>query len=158
MPTNSELRLIRRTDSTFPDGKVFERFGPKAAWPSGVASYCRERPEDADVLAIVTPLIVEDEAPVIEPETEAGEQFGFVYLLRSGRNYKIGYTLDPGRRRNDIGLLMPDPVEEVHVIRTDDPVGIERYWHRRFAARRKKGEWFALTRADIAAFKRPKFM
>ena len=156
MPTVAEMKLRRRADRSFPSDGVFERFGPKATWPRLVADYCRERLEDADVLEIVAPLIVEVQEPESEPDLT--ERYGFVYLLRSGRHYKIGHTLDVGRRRYDLAIQLPDPVEEEHVIRTDDPAGIEDYWHRRFASRRKNGEWFELTRADIAAFKRRKFM
>jgi Meiotically up-regulated gene 113 len=156
MPTTSELILRRRSDNDFPSAKVFDRFGPKPAWPRRVADYCRDRPEDADVLEIVTPLIVDVETP--EPEQDVDERYGFVHLLRSGRHYKIGHTLDVGRRRYDLAIQLPEAVTEEHAIRTDDPAGIERYWHGRFASRRKNGEWFELTRADITAFKRRKFM
>jgi hypothetical protein len=156
LPTTAELTMRRREDSTFPSPKVFERFGPKASWPAEVSAYCSDRAEDADVLAIVAPLVVEPE-PVEEVEGETPRE-GFVYLLKSGRHYKIGLTYDVGRRQYDLAIQLPDPVSREHVIATDDPVGIERYWHERFAERRKNGEWFELTRADIKAFKRRKFM
>jgi len=159
MPTVSELNLRRREDNTFPSSGVFERFGPKATWAGKVADYCRIRAEHADVLEILTPLLAAaPDQDNTEESTDDAAHHGFVYLLKSGRHYKIGHTLDVGRRRYDLAIQLPEPLAEVHVIRTDDPAGIEHYWHNRFADRRKNGEWFQLTRADVTAFKRRKFM
>lgn len=83
---------------------------------------------------------------------------GYVYLLNSGRFFKVGRTNDLGRRIYELNIQLPEKPIEVHHIKTDDPAGIEKYWHERFKDRRKNGEWFELTTEDIAAFKRRRFM
>lgn len=94
---------------------------------------------------------------VIEADDHATD--GYVYMLKSGSNYKIGMTRSVGRRWAEIAAAMPDDVELIHYLSTDDAVGIEAYWHRRFKAVRQGGEWFRLAAVDVAAFKRRrKFM
>jgi hypothetical protein len=59
-----------------------------------------------------------------------------------------------GRREWELGVKIPIAPKAINSIETDDPAGVEAYWHRRFADKRGEGEWFNLDANDIAAFKR----
>lgn len=159
LPTYVELKMRRRSDPSFPSVSVYERLGPKAKLASRVATFCESHSDFGDVLAIVAPLL-EGEGAGTEEKVKADEpgELGYVYLLKSGRHYKIGRTNSTGRREYELAIQLPEKAKKVHVISTDDPSGIESYWHKRFADRRKNGEWFELTTADVSAFKRRKFM
>lgn len=89
-----------------------------------------------------------------EGATVSAAPLGYVYMQRHENDYKIGHTKSLNKRGRQIQIELPREIELVHSILTDDPLGIEAYWHRRFEAKRTRGEWFRLSNSDISAFKR----
>jgi hypothetical protein len=146
IPVNGELRVKARADASFPSDGVFRRFGGKAELLERVRAFA-ERESAEDLLSLLPP----DIAPRGASRKVAT---GFVYLMKSGKHYKIGRTNSPNRRDRELKIAVPDSPKTLHSIETDDPPGVEAYWHRRFAEKRGEGEWFALTAEDVAAFKR----
>ena len=154
LPTYAELRMYKQTHPDFPASKTFEtRFLTKAKMAERVGEWARRMPGFEDLVG----LIPEGEKSAGPSSGKGLETEGLVYLLKSGAHFKIGRSDQLERRVKEITIALPDTVELIHSIRTDDPSGIEAYWHRRFADRRANGEWFKLLRADVAAFKRRKF-
>ena len=155
-PVVTELKLRSKHVPEFPSHNTFRRFGSKDEQMAKVIAYCEAAPAWKDVLDI---LGSSQSEPVTAEEDGVGEpEIGYVYLLKAGRNFKIGRSTSFERRSRQLAIQLPERAETVHVIRTDDPVGIELYWHRRFEAKRKNGEWFELSAEDVKAFRRRKFM
>jgi Meiotically up-regulated gene 113 len=120
-----------------------------------LSDYCERKGNLSDVLEICCPFVeAEKQSEKIGKPTIKGH----VYLMRSGKYYKIGKSNHVGRREYQIGLQLPEPVNTIHSIATGDPDGIEIYWHNRFKNKRAQGEWFSLGQDDIRAFKARRFM
>lgn len=152
VPTVVQLRLMRRADPEFPYVKTFDRrFGGFSGIEAHIRGWVARQPDYHDVLE----LLGGSDAKTITADPAPAE--GSVYLIRSGDFFKIGRSDELERRVKEIRTALPDAASLVHAIRTDDPSGIEAYWHRRFAEKRANGEWFKLTRMDVAAFKRRRF-
>lgn len=155
-PTHADIRVKCAATDSWPSHRVFDKsLGGKVEKMVLVARYCRAHLGNADVLAFCA---VPEQPAKEQDATTDGSADGFVYLLKSGRYWKIGKTNHAGRRERELALQLPDVAMTAHTIKTDDPDGIEAYWHRRFAAKRKNGEWFDLDRVDVAAFCRRRFM
>lgn len=158
VPTGAEMRLERVShDPSFPNAQVYGRFGSKNERIGKILSYCREQPKYEDVVVIL-------EAAYTPPSQSGDERadsiaenvnYGFVYLLRGHRGkYKIGQTASLERRLLELQAASAVELKRIHSIKTDDPVGVETYWHKRFHEKRVRHEWFELNAADVEAFKR----
>ncbi len=157
-PVSGEIRLKSKKDSTFPTHNVFQRLGNKAALVKKVIAYCKEKDGYDDIIAICEPITSSSKSRT--SSTKGGQINGYVYMIKHGkrREYKIGRTNNPIRREGEIGTELPERITPIHYIGTDDPAGIEHYWHNRFKDRRKNGEWFELSNEDVQSFKRRKYM
>lgn len=158
LPRNVDLRLKRRSDPSFPSHNTYSRFGPKAKLVNRLREFCTSESEYSDVVTIIERYPSVSETQEDKAASYSVTPTGFVYLIKSGRHYKIGKTNALGRRERELTLQLPERTRTIHAIRTDDPEGIEAYWHQRFAGKRGNGEWFELDSADVAAFRRRKFM
>lgn len=157
LPVVAELKLKTKQMPGFPSHNTFRKFGNKPQLIKKLLEYCEGKSGYSDVLEIARasePGDVEEFAG----EDSQDETVGFVYLLKANRYFKIGRSNSFERRSRELAIQLPERAETVHVIRTDDSIGIELYWHRRFESKRKNGEWFELSAQDVKAFKRRKFM
>jgi hypothetical protein len=153
-PVEGEIRRKAREDPSFPSHSVFSRFGGKEKLRDSIAEHCRKSGGFDDVLALCDHLKNASPHAKAKGKPEPKIATGFVYLMKSGPHYKIGRTNSVGRRGSELTIKIPVPPTTLHSIETDDPIGIEAYWHKRFADKRGQGEWFALTQDDVKAFKR----
>lgn len=158
-PVRDEINMQSRIASGFPVWQTIrKRYGGMPQTAAALLVFSRETANTA--LAKLCEARLEHEA--LKPKREANDQrqtiakTGFVYLKYSPslRLYKIGKANDAHKRGAGISLLLPEDLVPKHEIRTDCPYILEKYWENRFRAKKKQGEWYDLTSADINSFKK----
>jgi hypothetical protein len=157
-PTSREIDMERRSHPGFPAPATFRRkhLGQRGVLAARILTFCDGREGYEDIVTLCSPIAVSGAEEVDVASADAPQREGTVYLIKSGMYYKIGRAFTIGRREREIALQLPEQAVTIHTIATDDPVGIEAYWHKRFEAKRQNGEWFALTPSDVRAFRRRK--
>lgn len=155
-PTTTELRLEKNDDAEFPYRSLKERLNTKHQFVAGVIEYSKNKDGYNDIVELCMPVLKKalDNQESEQYKDNGQERIGEVYLFKSGRYYKIGMTNDTVRRGSELRIQLPEKMDLIHSIKTDDPSGVEAYWHRRFDTKRLNGEWFDLSSSDIKAFKR----
>lgn len=144
-PVWGELLMKSRSSPGFPSGSVFRRMGRMWILAEKLQSWSNARGE-SDISAMCDAAMARLQPATSDIDASGRKvEHGFVYLIKSGRHFKIGRTNSVGRRERELAIQLPERAGVVHSIRTDDPAGIEDYWHRRFASRRRNGEWFELS-------------
>ena len=158
-PIQLEFRVKASQDKSFPSESPFRRIGEKNDLIQAVLDYCKKHNVNDKVVDICKAAATKAKPPQPKSTDSEEVEFGFVYLMKSGKYFKIGRSNCAERRAFELKILLPEKLELVHKVKTDDPVGIERYWHKRFKdKRRDKSEWFDLSASDVKIFKRRKFM
>jgi hypothetical protein len=164
-PVNGEIQIESRKDATVPvPNTLRRRLGERTQIISKLREFCDLNTEFADVSAILVKEPIRTESSKeskgsIAIASADQKSSGYVYLVKSGKLYKIGCSENHWRRKGELHKQTAEGITEIHTIAAiDDPQGIERYWHERFAAKRLHGEWFDLSAEDISAFKKRKFM
>lgn len=151
-PSHGELRVAKNHDPEFPSsGSLFDTKEEKRQLANKIVEWCKDKTGYDDVIKLSKPILeIEfNNDPGVKTNITSGE----VYLFKSGKYFKIGKTNNTVRRGNELRIQLPEKTDLIHSIKTDDPTGVELYWHKRFEEKRMNGEWFNLNSSDIKAFK-----
>jgi len=153
-PSRDELDFKRRQDAKFPASATFyKQLGLTRNLAQALLEYIEDKQGYGDITDICNSVLENQKEQDSLTQNENLVR-GFVCLGKQHGEYKIGFTKDLNRRREDITLLGSEPIEWIHTIETDDMKGVEDYWHNRFKDKLKRGEWFKLNKDDVKAFRR----
>jgi len=158
-PTRGELDVKHYHNQNFPNYATFvNQLGLTGDIARSILDQVKYKKgfEDIEkICSLVAEKYKKDEIGRNDHQT-VGEVYMFKYVNQS-QPIKVGRSNDSFRRGIELSAGAHDRLELIYNIKTDDPEGIEKYWHnrfRRFGREELANEWFKLKPDDIKAFKR----
>ncbi|MGK7379235.1 GIY-YIG nuclease family protein [Planococcus sp. 1R117A] len=96
---------------------------------------------------------------VLESPNLPGKAPGYVYFVQEYMNgsFKIGKTKNVEKRMNVFGVKLPFENKLIFLIKSGNHHQTEVAFHKHFADKRLEGEWFSLSKEDIAWIKAGKY-
>lgn len=82
-------------------------------------------------------------------ETIKKQKTGYIYVLKSGINYKIGRTANFKARITQYKTANPNAIETIIVEKVNNYLVVEKQLLEQFSEKRTNGEWFSLNRKNI---------
>lgn len=162
-PTVPEMDMERIQDDSFPSSRSITRRWDRKTMFDGLIEYASKDERWTDLVEVLQRAM--PQTPLAsEPSHIETKDYGHVYLIKSGKAYKVGSSRAVYSRTATVVRQSPLGGDLIHTISTDDPEGIEHYWHERFKSSRingnnkMSGEWFSLSSSEVAAFRRRKTM
>lgn len=74
---------------------------------------------------------------------------GFIYLIKSGKFYKIGQSVDVPARLKNMHADNPHELKLLKVWKTEHMACAEKYLHFKHSSLLYRNEWFKLTNAEL---------
>src|SRR5262249_12309967 len=98
LPSSGDARLKAHIDKTFPSHGTMHRLGTKSEMVKQLLVYCRSHTGYEDVVKLCE--AYSPPKPEVSTDDHAATDvtIGFVYLVKSGRYFKIGRSNATGRR------------------------------------------------------------
>lgn len=159
-PTYYEVKMERKINKSFPSFDTVRRIGCKNEVLDKLINYIAKTKTFTELISTLKSSYLKNTK--IDNASNAKLNHGYVYLgcmeIGKEKRYKIGRTNLVERRFNELNINSPENIALIHAIKTDDIVGIEKYWHDRFLGKKTKGEWFNLSLEDVKCFKLKKVM
>ncbi len=157
VPSTGEIRFKCNNDSSYPGHTTFQNvLGNRREQLTALLDYAKNQGAPINIVEMIADGL--KATPAKTAKNKGSGVIGYVYLIKFGDFFKIGRSNDFDRRLSEIKTKLPEEGELIHVIETDDPEGIEAYWHNRFKDKRARGEWFKLSNDDVKILRKRKFM